>query len=287
MQILRPQAVAAAFVIGFVATGSPARAQGSRSIAEKYPGALAQVKRLSGESVIPVFDGWQRNADGTFDLVFGYFNRNYEEQLDAPIGPQNNVDGVDHGQPTHFYPRRNRFVFRVKVPKDFGKTRRVVWTLTTNGHTETANAWLIPEMEIDEMVISQNMAGGIPDPDNKAPVIAGLPASRTVTIGEPLTLTAAVTDDALPKLPTTQNSVATGGQLNLPLNRGLRVRWLQYRGPGRVTFQPDQAEPVYGKPINLTTSARFSVPGSYVLRLSAGDGSLESAQNVTVEVKPK
>ena len=28
--------------------------------------------------------------------------------------------GPDQGQPTHFLPRRNRFVFRIRVPKDFG-----------------------------------------------------------------------------------------------------------------------------------------------------------------------
>ena len=31
----------------------------SRSIEEKYPGALTQVRRLSGQSVVPVFDGWE------------------------------------------------------------------------------------------------------------------------------------------------------------------------------------------------------------------------------------
>jgi hypothetical protein len=39
------------------------------------------------------------------------------------------------GQPTHFLPRRNRFMFKVPVPKDFG-TKELVWTLRTSGVTE-------------------------------------------------------------------------------------------------------------------------------------------------------
>ena len=48
-------------------------------------------------------------------------NRNWEEELDIPIGPDNNFDvgGPDLGQPTHFLPRRNRFVFRVRAPQGF------------------------------------------------------------------------------------------------------------------------------------------------------------------------
>ena len=277
-------------VLGFVGfvlviSASPL-AQDSRSIAEKYPGALSQVRRLSGESVVPVFDGWERNPDGSFNVVFGYFNRNFEEQLDVPIGSANNVDGADQGQPTHFYPRRNKFVFRVRVPKDFGRTRRVVWTLTTHGRTEKANGWLLPEMEINDAVISQNMSGGIPDPDNKRPSIAGLPATRSIAAGERLTLSTTVSDDALPKPPKTLSSVATGGLMELPLNRGLRVRWLHYRGAGQVTFEPEAAEPVYGKPVSLMTTVMFSAPGPYVLRLLAADGSLESTHDVAVDVKP-
>src|SRR6201993_4682439 len=80
--------------------------------------ASAQVQYARGQNVAPVFEGWERNADGSYNLVFGYLNRNYDEQVDIPIGPENHVDlGDDQGQPTHFYPRRQRFVFRVTVPR--------------------------------------------------------------------------------------------------------------------------------------------------------------------------
>src|SRR5690349_11320566 len=84
---------------------------------------LAQTRYATGQDVVPVFEGWERNPDGSFNMVFGYMNRNYEQQLDIPVGPDNMIEpGVaDQGQPTHFYVRRQQFVFKVGVPKDWGK----------------------------------------------------------------------------------------------------------------------------------------------------------------------
>src|SRR5437016_2659288 len=66
-----------------------------------------------GQNIAPAYEGWEQNADGSFNLVFGYMNRNRDEEIDVPIGPDNNIGigGPDQGQPTHFLPRRNRFVF--------------------------------------------------------------------------------------------------------------------------------------------------------------------------------
>ena len=96
-----------------------------------------------GQNVVPVYEGFWRNADGTFDLLFGYYNRNWEEEIDVPVGPGNTLEpgGPDQGQPTHFFPRRNQFVFKVRVPANFGN-KEVVWTLTSNGETEKAYATL-------------------------------------------------------------------------------------------------------------------------------------------------
>src|SRR4030081_814119 len=93
---------------------------------------LAQtVRHDSGQDVAPAFEGWERNADGSYNFVFGYLNRNYEEQVDIPLGPENAFDSgpQDRGQPTHFYVRRQRFIFRVVVPKEWEKTRKLTWTL--------------------------------------------------------------------------------------------------------------------------------------------------------------
>ena len=39
-----------------------------------------------GQNVVPAFEGWEQNPDGTFDLIFGYMNRNSQEKVHIPIG---------------------------------------------------------------------------------------------------------------------------------------------------------------------------------------------------------
>src|SRR5260221_8641442 len=53
--------------------------------------AIAQVQYSRGQNVAPVFEGWEHNPDGTFNMVFGYLNRNYEEEVDIPIGAENTI----------------------------------------------------------------------------------------------------------------------------------------------------------------------------------------------------
>ena len=82
-------------------------------------GSSVQIQYRAGQDVTPAYEGWTANPDGTFNLFFGYLNRNYVEELDIPIGPNNTIEpGGDRGQPEHFYPRRQSFVFKVVVPKD-------------------------------------------------------------------------------------------------------------------------------------------------------------------------
>ena len=58
-------------------------------------------------------------------MFFGYMNSNWEEEFDVPVGPANNIEpgGPDQGQPTHFYPRRNPFLFTIRVPEGFRDER--------------------------------------------------------------------------------------------------------------------------------------------------------------------
>jgi hypothetical protein len=261
------------------------------------PSARAQQKYARGQNVAPAFEGWERNPDGTFNMVFGYLNRNYEEEVDIPLGPNNTVDpGGDRRQPAHFYPRRQRFIFKVEVPKDWDKNRKVVWTLTSHGRTEVAKGWLQPEWELNAGVYSENNGGGVLEEGNQAPVVEGSRA-QTVTLPSALTLKVSALDDGLPKPPRrTPNAAAAtpdAAPVNLDPNNarrrrqeGLRIRWIQYRGPGKVTFDPVNAPAVYGKPVDLTTKVTFSVPGTYVLRAIASDGQLESIHEVTVTVNP-
>ena len=45
-------------------------------------GARAQESFSSGQNIAPVYEGWEQNTDGSFNLVFGYMNRNWEEEID-------------------------------------------------------------------------------------------------------------------------------------------------------------------------------------------------------------
>ena len=42
-----------------------------------------------GQNVSPAFEGWERIADGSSYFLFGYMNRNWEEEIDVPVGPDN------------------------------------------------------------------------------------------------------------------------------------------------------------------------------------------------------
>jgi hypothetical protein len=247
------------------------------------------VQYARGQDVAPVFEGWERNPDGTFSMVFGYLNRNYEEEVDIPIGPGNNIDAGpgssgDRGQPTHFYPRRQRFLFRVVVPKDWDKQQRVIWTLTAHGRTDQAKGWLQPEWELSEDVIVENMGGGVPDPNNQPPslTIADVPA---VTLPDAAMLKASATDDGLPK-PYRQAPSNPDRDSKPRRPRGVDIKWIQYRGPGKVTFDPPASSVVYGEPVALTSKVSFSAPGTYVLRAIAYDGQLFASRDVTVIVNP-
>ena len=246
----------------------------------------AQTKYTRGQDVSPTFDGWQMNPDGTYTLYFGYFNRNSEEEVDIPIGPDNRFDleKIDQGQPTHFYPSPRWWVFGVVVPRDWPKDKRVVWTLTNRGYTNQAKGWLQPEWEVDQGIISKNsprdsmlmtISAGDVDFENMPPKVTGSPA-QTIKLGDPLTLTATATDDGRPK--------PLSGQGGRP--QGVRIRWIVYRGTGKVRFDPDiMDQRVYGKPATLETKVSFGAPGAYRLRAIASDGQLTSAYDVDVTVK--
>ena len=52
----------------------------------------------SGQTVAPFFDGWSRNADGSYQMHFGYINRNHVEEVHVPIGADNRVEPGERDQ---------------------------------------------------------------------------------------------------------------------------------------------------------------------------------------------
>ena len=173
--------------------------------------ALAGAQALSynsGQNVAPAYEGWEEDADGSKYFLFGYMNRNWEEELDVPVGAANSFapGNPDQGQPTHFLPRRNRFVFRVKVPATFTPKDELIWTLTTNGVTEKAYASLREDYKVDDVVKASEtgaLGAGSSSPEiraNKQPVVAiEGQKTRTVKVGETVDLVAKVTDDGVPR----------------------------------------------------------------------------------------
>jgi autonomous glycyl radical cofactor GrcA len=227
-----------------------------------------------GQNASPAFEGWERNADGSFNFVFGYMNRNWDEELNVPIGPDNNIEpgGPDRGQPTRLLPRRNRFVFRVTVPADWGQEKELIWTLTTKGNTERAYASLRQDYFMDDVVIASEtgaLGAGTSSPEVRANTPPKIRVDgdkhRRVAVGEPLMLAAWVTDDGVPKPRAAASAAATARALaslanaspNAPRNpaynppsrltvnkrTGLHMMWFVYRGPGQARFEPMQIKP--------------------------------------------
>ena len=264
----------------------------AQSSPPKLPTELSNIHFNSGQSVVPYFEGWIRNPDGTFDMVFGYFNRNWQQELAIPAGPNNSVElgGPDSGQPTYFLPRRQRFVFRVRVPKDFGK-KEVVWSITANGRTENGYGSLLPQQEITERVVMTNGGydPGLTDP-NTPPAVTVAPIQPPV-VGSPVTLSVSVVDDGLPKPRAAPAAQATtnsfGGQVNSSTGggrpAGLTVSWMQYGGPAKVTFERAGAIPVTNG--QAVTTVRFAQPGTYLLVASASDRAMTTRVPVTVTVR--
>jgi hypothetical protein len=285
--------------------------------------------------VSPAYEGWEIGTDGTKYFVFGYMNRNWEEEVDVPIGPENtfNIGDQDQGQPTHFLPRRNRFVFRVPVPKGFTDKDELVWTLTTQGRTERAYASLRLDYQIDDVVRASEtgaLGAGSSSPEiraNKPPTIE-IQGKKSLTgrVGAPISLTAVVTDDGVPKrrgAGVAGAAVSNSGSRQLTqdtrINRamqppsrvtvgknvGLHVSWFVYRGKGVVQFTPEQIAswedtrvganspwaPVWVAPPpspdgRITVQVTFSEPGTYVLRSRVDDGALTADGHVTVTITP-
>jgi hypothetical protein len=227
----------------------------------------------SGQNISPAFEGWERDADGAEYFLFGYMNRNWEEEIDVPVGADNTLEpgGPDVGQPTHFLPRRNRFVFRVRVPKDFGD-KEMIWTLTTKGKTEKAYATLRADYFLDDVTKASEtgaLGAGTSSPEvraNKPPVIRIDGAkTRIAKVGEPLEIVLTVGDDGVPKRRaqvgagvqrrsrTDIERIAAGGaapnpafnppsRITVGKTIGLHAALFVYRGDGAVEFEPAQVK---------------------------------------------
>jgi len=264
-----------ALVIAWAATGSVllrAGQQGSGQTPSPFP--LSNPIRERGSSITPAYEGWYAESDGSIRLLVGYFNRNTQQTLDIPAGPNNRVEpgGPDQGQPTHFLTSRQWGVFTIKVPKDFGD-KKLTWTIVANGYTNTVTLhtkkdWLI-EPFLD--AASKNTPPVVRFAADGKP-FSGPPASVSATYsavaGQPLSLTTWATDDV--------------AKVNAEGSRGftaptppLVISWSKFRGPGDVTFSQNRPTLDRENGGKATTTATFATPGDYILRVQANDASGE------------
>jgi hypothetical protein len=96
-------------------------------------------------------------------------------------------------------------------------------------------------------------------PGNDPPVANAGP-DQAITLPATAALTGTATDDGNPNPP-----------------GALAASWTKISGPGTVTFSPVTA---------LTTTASFSIAGTYVLRLSVCDGAACASDDVSLTVSP-
>ena len=151
----------------------------------------------------------------------------------------------------------------MRVPADMGRSSEdgLVWTLARSGSEQRAVGWLQPEWEIDANTITSNNRTGFGRPKdqvyaNRPPEVIASASAATAGVGEPVTLTASITDDELPtelppRRPRSRLPALTPpeGTPRVPDNvpwyrkpapprNGLGLLWVVYRGSADVDFEP-------------------------------------------------
>ena len=125
-------------------------------------------------------------------------NRNWEEEIDVPVGPDNGFisGGADQGSRRTFCRAATGSCSACKVPQGFTEKDELVWTLTTHGKTEKAYATLRLDYMVDDVVKASEtgaLGAGTSSPEvraNKPPTVTHSRRSkaRTVKVGQPLTV---------------------------------------------------------------------------------------------------
>jgi hypothetical protein len=214
----------------------------------------------AGRPVLPIFDGWFENDDGTYELCFGYHNLNLREALDIPLGPDNFIEPArfDGFQPTRFDPvpanssRRYWCTFTVNVPADIGD-QRVVWTLRIDGQEYSVPGHVTaPNYELDEPDhLTRNAKAPLMRLGPNDDLVKGRRGLRvgpyTTPVGQPLELSVWADPEIRPEA---------------------HVWWYKHQGPGDVTFSEPESY-VQNGGSRTATLATFAVPGSYIVRVKA------------------
>jgi len=299
---MRGRVLAGIATIGIGWAGAALAGAGQQGIGQSPSSLpLTPTIREKGSSVTPAFEGWYYSKDGSQNLLVGYFNRNTKQELDIPVGPNNRIEpgGPDMGQPTHFATGRQWGVFSIKLPKDFG-TKKLTWTIVANGLTNAITLHTQADYVVEpfEDAANKNTPPKLKFRDG-GPLFTGAPVGiaekYTATVGEPLTLTVWATDE--------------GAKINVPEGRGrgrgaaargaapgagdaaagrgatpepaftppppIALTWTMFRGPGAVKFENQKPKIAVDDDGKATTTATFSAPGEYILRVQGNDSTGE------------
>ncbi len=232
--------------------------------ASAQPGSL----RAFGSPVVPMFEGWYENPDGTATILVGFFNPNAEETVNLPVGELNRFEPgpEDRGQPTHFPPGRAWGVLTLKVPRDFDGELR--WVLNANNQPASIPVHLEAPYFIEPL---RDAANGnepptirfAPDGPGATGPPTGIAASMTAKVGTPLHLVV-WTSDVKPE-------EGSEGGLGGGPRPALTLRWHLHRGPAAVEFSEPSQSFTDSADQNPTSTVTFSAPGEHVLRAEALD----------------
>jgi len=244
---------------------------------------------------------FNRNTKQELDIPVGPNNR---------IEP----GGPDMGQPTHFNTGRNWGVFSIKLPKDFG-TKKLTWTIVANGLTNTITLHTQADYVVEpfEDAANKNTPPKLKFRDG-GPLFTGAPVGiaekYTATVGAPLTLTVWATDEGakinVPEGRGRGRGAARGaapgagdaaagarGDAAAAQGRGgtgragaapesaftppppIALTWTMFRGPGAVKFENPKPKIAVDEGGKATTTATFSAPGEYILRVQGNDSTGE------------
>jgi hypothetical protein len=181
------------------------------------------------------------------------------------------------------------------VPKDFGD-KKLTWTIVCNGQTTVIPLNVKSLWELSPFVDANGNTPPFIGFSETGPFVQGplgQNTSMTATTKEPMPLNVWLADDAHP--PT------AGPAPRIP---AVTITWSKFRGPGTVTFANERpvvekaqftAPPSAKFSGKAMTTAAFSEPGDYILRLGANDWSGEGGRGfqccwsnaqVKVSVKP-
>jgi hypothetical protein len=227
-----------------------------------------QVLRSNSQPVVPIFEGYYQNDDGTRDLCFGYFNLNVDEAVDIPLGDDNFIEPrrYDGHQPTHFTPvpgmsdaspftsriRRIWCAFTITVPASFAQEDQVWWNLRREGEdTPTRTPGTINAAYVLDEPVSDGM--GVVAPTLRftegGPAFQGRRGAtsehRTARVGQPMQLDLWIEE---------------------PSEERMWVGWVKYKGAGEATFAPveQRVDMQNGRGVARTT-VTFGEPGEYEL----------------------